>query len=196
MTKSLASCLVVLVVAACGGESDVPDAAWTALPETALAAPQQQQYADAVAARDELFQDLSGALTQALMEKSTAEAIDVCRDQAPAIARRVSETRGVRIGRTAHRLRNPGNVPPDWARPFVEERREETAIVSHTDGRLGVLTPIRLKLGCLQCHGEAASLDADVRAAIEAHYPEDEATGFEQGDLRGWFWVEVPAPQE
>jgi hypothetical protein len=28
--------------------------------------------------------------------------------------------------------------------------------------------------------------------ALAARYPDDRATGFAPGDLRGWFWVEVP----
>jgi hypothetical protein len=31
-----------------------------------------------------------------------------------------------------------------------------------------------------------------VTAAHAAKYPKDQATGFKEGDLRGWFWVEVP----
>jgi hypothetical protein len=41
---------------------------------------------------------------------------------------------------------------------------------------------------CLTCHG--SNLDADIAASIAERYPEDRATGFEAGDLRGVFWVE------
>jgi len=27
---------------------------------------------------------------------------------------------------------------------------------------------------------------------LAAKYPMDQATGFKEGDLRGWFWIEVP----
>ena len=33
----------------------------------------------------------------------------------------------------------------------------------------------------------------DVASRISELYPEDRATGFEAGDLRGIFWVEFPA---
>jgi hypothetical protein len=34
----------------------------------------------------------------------------------------------------------------------------------------------------------------DVRQALLQRYPEDRAIGYAEGDLRGWFWVEVPKP--
>ena len=33
----------------------------------------------------------------------------------------------------------------------------------------------------------------NVKEALAASYPADRATGFREGDLRGWFWIEVPA---
>ena len=46
---------------------------------------------------------------------------------------------------------------------------------------------------CLTCHG--AALSPDVEAALAESYPEDHATGYSAGDLRGAFVVErVIAP--
>jgi hypothetical protein len=33
----------------------------------------------------------------------------------------------------------------------------------------------------------------EVKQTLAKEYPDDQATGFEEGDLRGWFWIEVPA---
>jgi hypothetical protein len=35
-------------------------------------------------------------------------------------------------------------------------------------------------------------LSPAVREELKERYPADQATGFKDGDLRGWFWVEVP----
>lgn len=43
---------------------------------------------------------------------------------------------------------------------------------------------------CTTCHG--TSVSPSVLAAIDAHYPDDGAVGFKEGDLRGGLWVEVP----
>ena len=32
------------------------------------------------------------------------------------------------------------------------------------------------------------------QAVLAKEYPADQATGFKENDLRGWFWVEVPKP--
>ena len=48
-------------------------------------------------------------------------------------------------------------------------------------------------LQCLQCHGKVDDLAPEVRDVLAKNYPQDRATGFAAGDLRGWFWVEVPA---
>jgi hypothetical protein len=45
---------------------------------------------------------------------------------------------------------------------------------------------------CLACHGQ--DLAEPVSAAIEERYPEDQATGFVAGELRGAFLIEWPAP--
>jgi hypothetical protein len=99
----------------------------------------------------------------------------------------------VEIARTSFRLRNPQNQPPPWAVPLVEQGVAEPRYVSLPKGGLGALLPIHLKPTCLMCHGPEDQILPDVREALAKQYPEDKATGFEEGDLRGWFWVEVPA---
>ena len=69
----------------------------------------------------------------------------------------------------------------------------EAAFFVGPEARLGALFPIRLQPQCVQCHGKPEELSTEVRAALLDRYPDDRATGFAAGDLRGWFWVEVPA---
>lgn len=45
---------------------------------------------------------------------------------------------------------------------------------------------------CLMYHG--SEVVEPIRDAIAKHYPDDAATGFKPGDLRGGSLVEVPAP--
>lgn len=152
----------------------------------------QQQRADD--ARALLFGRLMGRLSDELAKGGPAGAVGVCREEAPTIAAAVSRETGVRIGRTSHRLRNPKNAPPDWAKPLVAQQRATTAVFAAADGRLAVWSPIRLLPNCLMCHGEPAELDPGVRAALARDYPDDRATGFKTNDLRGAFWIEVPRP--
>jgi hypothetical protein len=164
---------------------------WRVVSEASLVPAQQQQRERAAAARQELAETLVARLLTTIQGEGAVAAIDVCRQAAPQIAAQVAETHGVAIGRTSHRLRNPANQPPDWARTQVEQRVAEPVLLSGPDGQLGVLTPIRTSAVCLQCHGAADALAPGVTEILAQHYPADRATDFEEGDLRGWFWVEV-----
>jgi hypothetical protein len=55
--------------------------------------------------------------------------------------------------------------------------------------RVGVLLPIAVKSACLGCHGPAAGLSPKVKEALAAAYPADRATGYAEGDARGFTWV-------
>jgi hypothetical protein len=139
--------------------------------------------------------DLKQALTSGL-EKGVAEAIDVCRVEAPAIADRHGSD-AVRMGRTSHKLRNPGNAPPDWVAPllaeYVDARRDGPTIVELDDGSAGYIEPIVTQPVCLACHGSTVA--PEIAAQLEAAYPHDNATGFSVGDLRGLWWVTFPADE-
>jgi hypothetical protein len=45
---------------------------------------------------------------------------------------------------------------------------------------------------CAACHGAPDTFDPAVRAELRDLYPRDRAVGFAEGEIRGWFWVEVP----
>ena len=64
---------------------------------------------------------------------------------------------------------------------------------SGPQAQLRALYPIVFPGGvCSRCHGEEGEIDAEVRAAIDERYPQDRATGFRPGDLRGAVSVRVP----
>jgi hypothetical protein len=140
-------------------------------------------------------QDLQAALKAGLADGPVA-AIDACRIRAPEIAAELSRD-GVRMGRTSHRLRNPANAGPAWAtvvlRDYLADNHSREPVrVELGDGRIGYVEPIVTQPLCLTCHGD--SLSPELQAALAAQYPDDRATGFAPGELRGVFWVEYPAP--
>lgn len=165
---------------------------WAEVDADSLSERQQAQRDTATAAQRALFGSLSAELSAAMTEGGTPAAIDVCATRAPAIAAEVSAERGVEIGRTSFKLRNPNNTPPVWADLAIDDRPQEAIYFADRSGRLGALSPIRLGASCLQCHGSADDIAPATRAALSRRYETDQATGFAEGDLRGWFWVEVP----
>lgn len=154
---------------------------------------------DSRAAAQALGSRLMGELTTALA-RSPAAAIDVCSERAPQIAAEEAAARGAELGRTALRVRNPDNAPQAWQRRGLESLAASLAAgadpatlefteVAGTDGTVERrwMKPIMTGPLCLTCHG--ATLAPGVAEAVEARYPEDAATGFAAGELRGAFWV-------
>lgn len=156
-----------------------------------------------VSADRELVKTLSGQLKEALtaaLENSPEAAIVVCNERAPQIAAKLALENDVRIGRTALRVRNPGNAPAAWQREALEEfaRRhaageslammESVSVVSDGDYiERRYLKAIGTEPLCVACHG--ASIAPSLQKAITEKYPQDAATGFDVGDLRGAAYV-------
>lgn len=152
----------------------------------------RQQKALATKAKDELFEKLSGRLMEVMQSDGPAAAIKVCSQEAVQIAGTVGTEHGVLIGRTSFKLRNPANAPREWVKPFVEDRQDTPEFVALGEGAAGAIFPIHLNVKCLMCHGGPDDILDQVKTELAELYPNDAATGFKQGDLRGWFWVEVP----
>jgi hypothetical protein len=193
----------LLLLAGCTGEptpseNPTPSAAsapaWKQVDPEGMDEGQRQQRERALAAKKERGElGLMKRLREALAAGGPAAAIDECKLAAPGIADEVSRQRGLRIGRTSFKLRNPDNLPPSWAAALVERRVAEATFLAHPDGRLAAFLPIKLAQLCTKCHGDPAELAPEVRDRLAERYPTDQATGFRPGDLRGWFWIEVPS---
>ncbi len=141
-------------------------------------------------ADQQLRQRMMGRVMEVVDEEGFDAAVHVCRDEAEPITQQVAEEFDVEIGRVADRLRNPDNVGHDWVWEMIEEADGEPLYVANDT--LRAVKPIHLGQPCVNCHGQTDQLAPGVADALEAHYPDDEATGYAPGDLRGWVWVEVP----
>jgi len=147
-----------------------------------------------VAMQDSVLRELTGALASG----STASALTFCHVDAGAATRRIAAGQHVEAGRTSDRLRNPANAPRPWAAPFVSANsgkasKDVEGFVVDLGDRIGVLRPISQRPMCASCHGPKEKLDAELKTALARRYPSDTAVGFKEGEIRGWFWVELPA---
>lgn len=129
------------------------------------------------------------------MAGGPANAIVVCKTKAHLIASELSVD-GIVMGRGSHKLRNHENVEPAWVTPIIGTYASSGGALAPTSvdlggGRYGYVEPIMTQPVCLSCHG--SSLHPDIAAKIGELYPDDEATGFSEGDFRGVFWVEFSA---
>jgi hypothetical protein len=139
---------------------------------------------------------LQARLVAALAQGGAPAAVEVCATEAATLAREQSAAAGVRMGRTSDRLRNPANAPPAWARTFVllsagEKAKDVAPLAVDLGAEVGVLLPIAVRPACLGCHGPAAGIAPKVKEVLAARYPRDQATGYADGDFRGFLWVEA-----
>ena len=99
--------------------------------------------------------------------------------------------------------RNPANEPDGYERKVLEsfDRLPQDARpaaehweVVREDGTesLRYLKPLVAGPMCLTCHGERAKIPVPVQAVLRKEYPDDRATGFAAGDVRGAVSVRIP----
>jgi hypothetical protein len=155
---------------------------------------------------NQLGSRLKTELTTAIAAGGPVAAINVCHTRAPEIAAQLSQESGAKVGRTALRVRNPANAPDGIERDVLEQFSAELSsgkpqgpleAVFEIDRGGQVerryMRAIPTDALCLTCHGP--SLAPEVAAAIARDYPGDQATGFQQGQLRGAFVVTwAPSP--
>jgi Protein of unknown function (DUF3365) len=154
------------------------------------AAPSETEKSKLLAAKDALFTKLSVRLMDALAQGGPASAVAVCQVEAKSIAMEVGKEANVSIGRTGVRLRNTSNQPPAWANKLVAEKIDSAVFAKLSNGHAAALLPIKLQAQCLMCHGPSEQLVPEVKEQLATLYSQDRATGFTEGELRGWFWVE------
>ena len=154
--------------------------------------PTQEEIDHMLAAKEALFTRLSSRLMEAMGSGGPSAAISVCKLEAPEIAKEVSAEQGLLIGRTGVRLRNPTNTAPKWATALTEAKTDKPTFVKLSDGHTAALLPIKLQGQCLMCHGPKEQIAPVIQEQLSKLYPNDQATGFQEGELRGWFWIDLP----
>ncbi len=163
--------------------------------------PIAEQTASARAAIKGLGGALKDKLQAAMKDGGPVAALSVCNTEAPKIEKEQSESSGMKVARTALKFRNPNNAPDDFEKRVMEKfiadikggadaMKLEHAEVVEADGKktFRYMKPI-MTAGqpCLACHG--SELKLEVSAKIKELYPNDQATGFSAGDMRGAFTV-------
>jgi hypothetical protein len=160
-------------------------------------APQAELKAKAV----ELVQAYAGKLKAALdkaIETGGAEgALEVCNKQAPVIAAEISRASGWSVARTSLKPRNAASAPDAYEMRIMEgfvariakgEKAADLAsaeVVDENGKTFRFVKAIPTAQLCLTCHGE--NVAPELQQKIKALYPNDKATGFKEGDMRGAF---------
>ncbi|MCL6416466.1 DUF3365 domain-containing protein [Aestuariirhabdus sp. Z084] len=160
---------------------------------------------EARAISKEFGQQLQAVFKPAMERGGAIHAIDACNVQATPIANERAQASGWKVGRTSLRTRNSANGPDGWERAVLVqfERRKRSGenpanleyfemVETGSGSEVRYMKAIPTAGVCLACHGR--QIDPDVAAHIEKLYPDDRATGFSQGDLRGAFSLSKTLP--
>lgn len=199
MKLLLASLLIALVSLGCSKESSKVARDDTKVESDKVLG---QKAAERIIAR--FSKELKSELLAAMKEGGAVNAVKVCRTKATEIAAAHSQGSLVTIRRISDRNRNPDNLATEnemailatfadtigACPPFVGQRT-----VTGSGETYYYYKPIKVGQLCLKCHGRTEALDPAALAALKKSYPDDKATGYEVGDLRGMFVVEMKWPE-
>lgn len=184
-------------------------AASMAFPPVALGDAEAPEWvAEARQKSAQLGSRLVSTLREALASRGPMGGVEVCKIRAPEIAARISGDR-FDVGRTALRVRNPDNAPDAWEKSVLERFANSMSLGADSDDKQPVLEEWRVEMTeegrvgrymkaiptgpqCVVCHGETVA--PALAETIQRLYPDDQATGFAPGDLRGAFTVTVELP--
>lgn len=148
--------------------------------------------------RASMFQRrLQAELQGAMAQGGPVAAVTVCSERAQAIATECSGD-GLRVRRVGTRVRNPANTPGEQDQVALDQlaQQPDCDLLSLPAGEDGVARhylPLRVQPLCLVCHGDAAAMPQALRDVLQQRYPQDAATGYVAGDLRGAVVVESSA---
>jgi hypothetical protein len=137
---------------------------------------------------------LLAKVAAAMQEGGPANAVDYCSARALPLIDSLALAYDCSIRRATDRNRNPAdtllareqNVWDDYTAQKAGQAPMKSRIVVAGD-TVYYYRPIAIGMpACLQCHGQPdTDINTATLAALKTKYPEDRATGYRMGDLRG-----------
>ena len=149
-----------------------------------------------VLAQKLLLQNVSGAIA----EGGVAHAVGYCNLRAMPLLDSLANKNSITIQRVTDKARNPANrisgKPENALFQKVQDSLRNGGVQPHylledEKGRTIYYKPILLAMpACLQCHGmPGKDIEASTLATIREKYPDDAATGYLPGQLRGMWKI-------
>lgn len=140
------------------------------------------------------FKELSRNLVEHMKQGGPLQAISFCNEQALPITDQLSEKYNVTIKRTSNKLRNTKNKPTEREKQIIDnyinlqkiEKNLMPIVEIDNTNKKHFYAPITIKANCLVCHGKIGeAVNAKTDSVINIFYPNDKATGYKEGDVRG-----------
>ena len=158
---------------------------------------------------NELLTQLGQKLKSTLAAEGPEAAVSVCKEASPSIAKSLSRQHGAQMTRVGTRVRNPAiGTPNGWQKDALnqfENRLSQGEAAANLEywkvsdngkgqRELHYAKAIMVQPMCVTCHGSAADIPAPLAEKIRIEYPQDQATGYSVGKLRGAVVVTRPLP--
>ncbi|MCX8090370.1 MAG: DUF3365 domain-containing protein [Verrucomicrobiae bacterium] len=169
-------------------------------PESKSDSPEAVLPQRAAAIAREGFSELSSNLLAAITRSGLNAALPYCAEKAMPLTRAVAQKHGVGLKRITHKPRNPDNQASatelallrQFQADVAAKRTPAPALVTNANQTVSVYVPIVIPNAlCLMCHGQPGTeISPDLQATLRKLYPNDQATGFGIGDLRGAWRVD------
>src|SRR3989338_4967634 len=145
---------------------------------------------------------LLAALQDEISKSGPEGAIPVCKDMAPKMAGEISRQTGWKIKRVSLKARNEARATPDaWEKAALEDFDKRAAAGEppaqlekgeKVGNEYRYVKALPVQPLCLSCHGTADQLSLAVKSVLGQHYPNDRATGYSVGQIRGAISVRNP----
>jgi hypothetical protein len=153
----------------------------------------------------ELTDKVRGLLLTELEKGGYDGAVRVCAEVAQNITQEFNRDTGHSARRVSLGYRNTKDIPDAYEsrmlKQFDQQNREKKLAGEYYEvvrerGReyLRYLKPIVAGKMCLNCHGQPDQISPQVMALLKEKYPNDRATGYREGDLRGAVSVKIALP--
>ena len=140
-------------------------------------------------------------LMSAMKEGGASKAVDVCSKMGPEISDQFSREfwQIKRVSEKQRRVENYANEH-EILSIFKDSTKALTHYYDEWIGKDSAVVyyyykPIRIGSFCLNCHGQTDEINQNVLEVIKEKYPEDMASGYKVGDLRGMFVVRAMWPE-
>ncbi len=141
-----------------------------------------------------IFLSLSGELAKAVKNGGLENALSYCNTNAIPLTDSLSNAHNVHIKRTSLKFRNPQNKPTKREKEILnqyelamENGQIMEAIIDNKAERKTFYAPIIMQAACIKCHGAKSNIS--IYDSILKLYPNDLATDYTQGDLRGMWSI-------
>jgi hypothetical protein len=142
------------------------------------------------------FKTLGGNLKKAMAQGGVENAINYCNANASGLIDSLGTHHNAIIRRTSNKLRNPNNAPTKAEElvlnKYLNGEQSGPVIDILASGNKIFYAPIKMKPLCITCHGTVGKTTSENDyATILKHYPNDKATGYNEGDFRGMWSIEL-----